>query len=201
MTPIWNLCLVLGFAVTNTPITDVKYSEQQARPVLTVLVLDRVGTDPTIRDIARAQAIRILDNAGVELRWIDANGVDAPHLPSTTTRYATVVIAKEVPGAWDTGHALGFAPVRTWPYPRAYVFTSLIKAYVQDFIQGDPGFPIILGHAIVHELGHLAIPGDAHGIDIMRHDWGFREWQEALGGTLLFDPGQARVLRQALQSN
>ena len=81
MTLIWNLYLVLGFTVTNTPITDVKYSGQQARPVLTVLVLDRVGIDPTIRDIARAQASRILDNAEVELRWIDSNGFEAPHLP------------------------------------------------------------------------------------------------------------------------
>jgi hypothetical protein len=202
VTPIWNLCLVLGFTVTNTPITDVKYSGQQARPVSTVLVLDRVGIDPTIRDIARAQAIRILDNAGVELRWIDSNGFEDPHLPSTTKRFATIVIAKEAPGDWPTRHAMGFAPVRTGPYPRAYVFFSLIDAYVQHFtVQGKSAFGIILGHAIVHELGHLVIPGDAHGNGIMRHSWGFREWQEAQEGTFLFDPSQARVLRKTLQSN
>src|SRR5262249_48001306 len=137
--PMWTtLCLVSGFAVINTPITDAKDATKLAKPLLTVVVLDQVGIDPTIRDIARAQAIRILNNAGVELRWIDANGFEDPHLPSTTKRYATIVIAKEAPSGWTTRHAMGFAPVRTGPYRRAYVFFSMINAYVQNFtIQGN----------------------------------------------------------------
>jgi hypothetical protein len=200
VTPILALYLVLGFPVA--PITDAKYAVKQAKPVLTMLVRDLVGIDSTIRNVARTQAVRILDAAGVELRWIDANGSEDPHFPSTTKSYVTVVIAAEPPSGWTSRDAAGFAPARTGPYPRAYVFTSLIKASIKGFeIPNEWAFGIILGHTIVHELGHLVIPGDAHGDGIMRPHWGYREWQEALEGVLLFAPSQAQVLQHALQSN
>jgi hypothetical protein len=206
VTPIWTLYLVLGFSVADVSITDAKYPAKQARPVLTMLVRDLVGIDPAIRDIARSHAIEILNRAGVELRWIDANGTEDPNLASTTKSYATVVIAKEAPSGWTSPDAMGFAPARNGPYPRAYVFTSLVRTFVSAFVdefksQGKSAFGIILGHAIVHELGHLLIPGDAHGDGIMRPNWAYREWVEALQGSLLFAPSQAQLIRQTLQSN
>jgi hypothetical protein len=201
VTPIWTLCLFLGFSATDVSRTDAKYAAKPAKPVLTLLVRDLVGIDPTIRNIARAQAIEILNRAGVELRWIDANGSEDPHFPSTLKHYTVVVAAEPVSGG-NSRDAMGFAPARTGPFPKAYVFTSLINVFLQNFtIQDKSAFGIILGHTIVHELGHLVIPGDAHGYGIMRPDWGYREWQEALEGSLLFEPGQAQLLRQTLQSN
>jgi hypothetical protein len=44
------------------------------------------------------------------------------------------------------------------------------------------------------------IPGDAHGQGIMGPNWGYRQWQEALKGSLLFAHSHARALRKALQS-
>jgi hypothetical protein len=195
--------LVLGFFAPNISITDAKYSVPQANPVLTVLVRDLVRIDPAIRDIARNQATGILTRAGVELRWIDATGVEDPHLLSTTTKnYVTVVIAKQAPSGWTSPDAMGFAPARYGPYPRAYVFYGLVDVFVRTFnSRSKSAFGIILGHAIVHELGHLLIPGDAHGDGIMRSIWAYREWVEALQGTLLFDPSHAQVIRQTLQSN
>ena len=207
VTPIWTLCLFLGFSMTDILRTDAKYAAKPAKPVLTLLVRDLVGIDPTIRNVARAQAIGILNSAGVELRWIDANGVEDPHLLSTTTKsYVTVVIFQQAPSGWASPDAMGFAPARTGPYPRAYVVTSLIDAFLKNFTTQDTildksAFGIILGHTIVHELGHLVIPGSAHGYGIMRPHWGYREWQEAFEGSLLFDPSQAQLLRQTLQSN
>lgn len=201
MTPIWTLCLVLGFSVAHASITDTKYAAKPAKPVLTVLVRDMVGMDPAIRNIAKTQAIGILNAAGIELRWIDANGSEDPHIPPPTKIY-TVVIFSEPPSGWTSPDALGFAPARTGPHPRAYVFYSLINVYLKNFTdQTKSAFGIILGHTIVHELGHLVIPGDAHGNGIMRPNWRYREWQEAQEGALLFEPSQARVLRQMLQSN
>jgi hypothetical protein len=96
---------------------------------------------------------------------------------------------------------MGFAPTRTGRYPRAYVFTALIDRFVHNFTNDKkPAYGIVLGHAIVHELGHLLIPGDAHGNGIMRSSWAYREWQQALEGTLFFDPSHARALREALNS-
>jgi hypothetical protein len=114
----------------------------------------------------------------------------------------TVVIAAEPPSGLTSSGVMGLAPVRTGPYLRVYVFTNSINAFLQTYTsQTKWDFGIILGHTIVHELGHLLIPGEAHGNGIMRHNWRYREWQEAQAGTLLFPSNQARVLRQMLQSN
>jgi hypothetical protein len=193
--------LVFGFSQTDTLITGAEYSMPQPRPVLTVVVRDLVGLDPAVRNIAKTQTIGILNRAGVELRWIDANGSEDPHLRSATKSYVTIVIAKHSPTRRTTLDAMGFAPARTGPYPRAYVFSSVVDAFLNNFaFETESAFAIILAHGIAHELGHLLIPGDAHGDGIMRPNWGYREWMEALQGSLLFVPSQARVLQQSLQS-
>ena len=199
MTSIWTLSLILGLSLADAPITDAKHSLPQPKPVLTVLVRDLVGIDPAIRNIAKTQAIRILNQAGIELRWIDANSSEDPnHL--TSTSYLTVVIAAQPPTGWTKRDAMGFAPTRTGPYRRAYVFSTMITAFLHSFTpQSQSNYGIVLGHAIAHELGHLLILGDAHGVGIMRANWAYREWEQALEGTLLFVPNHARALREGLQ--
>jgi hypothetical protein len=131
------------------------------------------------------------------LRWIDANGSEDPNLPSAT--YVTVVIATQAPTGWTTRDAMGFAPARTGPSRRAFVFSSLITEFLQNFTyQNQSDYGIVLGHAIAHELGHLLISGDAHGEGIMRPNWGYQEWKQALEGTLLFVPTQVPALRKGL---
>src|SRR5262249_34327217 len=156
---------------------------------LTVLVRDLVDTDPAIRNIAKAETTRILDKAGIELRWIDADGSEDPHFSSAMKSYVTVVIAQHSPTGWTGSDAMGFAPAPTGPYLRAYVFSDLIGVFLRKFtIQDKTAFGIILGHAIAHELGHLVIPGNAHGNGIMRPQWAYQEWQQAQEGMLLFIP-------------
>jgi hypothetical protein len=59
--------------------------------------------------------------------------------------------SSEPPSGWTSPDALGFAPARTGPYPRAYVFYSLINVYLKNFTeQTKSAFGIILGHTIVH---------------------------------------------------
>ena len=198
VTSIWTLSLILGLSIADAPITDAKHSLRQPKPVLTVLVRDLVGIDPAIRNIARTQAIRILNHAGIELRWIDANSSEDPNL--TSTSYLTVVIAAQPPAGWTTQDTMGLAPTRTGPYRRAYVFSTMITAFLHSFTpESQSNYGIVLGHAIAHELGHLLISGDAHGVGIMRPDWAYREWEQALEGTLLFVPNLWQALRDGLQ--
>jgi len=201
VTSIWIVGLILSLSAAEGPLADAKLSLHQRKPVLTLVVRDLVDTDPAIRKIAGAEAIRILNKAGIEVLWIDANGFEDPHFPSVTKSYLTVVIAGQAPSGWTKPDAMGFAPARTGPYPRAYVFCDLISVFLRNFtIQDKTTFGIVLGHAIAHEIGHLMIPGDAHGGGIMRPYWAYREWQQALEGSLLFAPSHAAALREALQS-
>jgi hypothetical protein len=189
VTPVWIVSLILGLSATE--------ELQQQKPVLTLVVRDLVDTDQATRNIAKAETMRILQKAGIDLQWIDANGSEDP-FPSVTKSHFTVVIAEQPPKGWTSSDAMGFAPASTG---RAYVFTALIDVFLHKFtIQNKSAFGIVLGHAIAHELGHLLIPGDAHGNGIMRSSWAYREWQQAQEGTLLFFPSHARAIRQALQS-
>jgi hypothetical protein len=192
VTPVWIVSLILGLSAT--------VELQQQKPVITLVVRDLVDTDQATRNIAKAETVRILQKAGIGLQWIDANGSEDP-FPSVKKSYFTVVIAEQPPKGWTSSDAMGFAPARTGPYPRAYVFTALIDVFLHKFtIQNNSASGIVLGHAIAHELEHLLIPGDAHGNGIMRPSWAYREWQQAQEGALLFGPGHARAIRQALQS-
>src|SRR5215471_14187595 len=94
---IWTVGLILGLSITDATFTNSKHLLPQPKPVLIVLVRDLVGTDPATRNIARTEAIRILDKAGIELRWIHANGTEDPRFPSTTVSYVTVVISPQPP--------------------------------------------------------------------------------------------------------
>jgi hypothetical protein len=165
-----------------------------------LVVRDLVGIDLPTRNIARAHVVRILKSAGVELRWVDAAGSDDPNV--TSTNYLTVVIAAQSPTGATTWDIMGFA-LRTGSYPRAYVFHDLVRSFVRNFKPSDPresSVGVILGHAIAHELGHLLIPGDAHGAGIMRANWSRKEWNEALEGALLFHPDDVKTIQQQLRS-
>jgi len=141
-----------------------------------------------------------MKEAGIELRWIDATATADPTLSFSMKNYVTIVVTAQPLNGQTTVHAMGFAPVRTGPYPRAYVFSTLVNAFLQKFkIESRSSFGIVLGHAIAHELGHLLIAGDAHGEGVMRPNWAYQEWQLALEGTLLFVPAHARAMREGLQ--
>jgi hypothetical protein len=197
----WTLTLLLALSVNKGSLIDAKLSSQQPKPVLNVVVRDLIGMDPSSQNVARAETVRIMKEAGIELRWIDATATADPTLSFSMKHYVTIVVTAQPLNGQTTVHAMGFAPVRTGPYPRAYVFSTLVNAFLQKFkIESRSSFGIVLGHAIAHELGHLVIPGEAHGQGIMKPYWGYQEWQEALEGSLLFAPHHAQALRKALQS-
>jgi len=116
--------------------------------------------------------------------------------------YFVVVVSPKAQKGQDTFGTMGFA-IRSGPHPRAYVFYDLVRSFVRNFRPSDPGessMGVILGHAIAHEVGHLLIPGDAHGAGIMRANWAYTEWREALAGALLFHPDDVKVIQEQLRS-
>lgn len=200
VTSLCTVSLILACSITDATFADAKHSLQQPKPVLTLVVRDLAGIDLPTRNIAKAQVVRILESAGVELQWIDAAGSEDPNL--TSPRYLTVVIAAQSPTGSTTWDVMGFA-LRAGSYPRAYVFYDLVRLFVKNFTPSDPrqsSMGVILGHAIAHELGHLLIPGEAHGAGIMRRNWSYTEWREAAAGALLFHPEDVKAIQKQLRS-
>ena len=62
--------------------------------------------------------------------------------------------------------------------------------------------PILLGHVIAHEIGHLLLGTNAHSwMGIMRSQWQGEELQSIAMGKLLFTPPQIESLKARLSAS
>jgi len=62
--------------------------------------------------------------------------------------------------------------------------------------------PILLGHVIAHEIGHLLQGTNAHSwMGIMRSQWQGEELQSIAMGNLLFTPPQIESLKARLSAS
>jgi hypothetical protein len=60
--------------------------------------------------------------------------------------------------------------------------------------------PIILGCVIAHEIGHLLLGTNSHsGSGVMQQRWERRQIRQAMTGTLLFTPKQAKLIQAEMQ--
>jgi hypothetical protein len=176
-----------------------KQTAQQQQPKITLAVCDQVRIASQTWLTAKQQSIRILASAGVDVVWIDTTKSSC--MVDALGAYFVVVVSPRAQKGLDTFGTMGFA-IRSGPHPRAYVFYDLVRSFVRNFKPSDPGessMGVILGHAIAHEVGHLLIPRDAHGAGIMRANWAYTEWREALAGVLLFHPDDVKVIQEQLR--
>jgi hypothetical protein len=190
-----NASLALGVVLTLFS------SEQRPRPQITLAVCDRAGIAIGTWRTAKQQAIRILDSAGIDVLWIETSAKNGCAVDSSDA-YFVVIVSRNAPKDLVRFDTMGFA-LRTGAHPRAYVFYDLVRSFVRNFNPSDPkesSGGVILGHAIAHELGHTLIPGDAHGAGIMRANWAYTEWREALGGVLLFHPDDVKAMQEQIRS-
>src|SRR5262249_53925858 len=195
-----ELGIVLGLVLLGPRKVDAKQTGAQSRPQITLAVCDQVGIALERWLTAKLESIRILGSAGVDVVWIDTTKKSC--MVESVDAYFVVVVSPKAPKGQLTFGTMGFA-LRTGPHPRAYVFYDLVRSFVRSFKPSDPqesSMGVILGHAIAHEVGHLLIPRDAHGAGIMRANWAYTEWREALAGALLFHPDDVKVIQEQLRS-
>jgi len=179
---------------------------------MTLVVRDQANVNPESLAAANKIVNRVMGDAGFDVAWIDAgellNADLAPVLDSsrqnrlpTNGYFAVVVTPLAMEGSSKT--EAGFAAVTNGPYRRAYVFYDRVKTFSDTLepIPNSKSVGVVLGHVIAHELGHLLIPGNAHTpVGIMRGEWDYKQWKMAAAGTLLFDPAQAKLMRDQFQA-
>ena len=74
-------------------------------------------------------------------------------------------------------------------------YPAVVEAATSD----RPEISAILGAAIMHELGHLLLGGNAHSAHgVMNGHWGRGQFEQIAIGELTFTPEQARKMRDAL---
>jgi hypothetical protein len=112
-------------------------------------------------------------------------------------------------GAADVRLRILSLPARNGFLDTAYGFAvvpALASVYyesVMDFAKYDQTafeLPVVLGCAIVHEIGHLLLGSNSHSaIGVMCAHWERKHIREALMGAMVFTPEQARLMQAEMR--
>ena len=207
--------LTLGFIVT-TGLTGLGQSAAAASPetslTVTIHVNNFAGVDHKTLIEAENVATGIFRKAGLQTRWINpAVSSEDGQEKSTAERMSNLshiqVIILPPLMAERLGlpnNVMGLAPGAEPDRQRAYVFYDKVKALAESQMRtrisgGVSTYAIrvqILGHAIVHEIGHLLLNLESHSdTGIMRANWDLKQLQDACYGYLVFTPPQAEAIR------
>ena len=147
---------------------------------------------------ARQEADRILDSAGVHVEWCDckpSKSFDEACFPSGPGTLQLRLLSAEAEAKFR-GIAYGFA------LPKKSPVFGLFAAVFPSRVFGlstrnkiDAG--MVMGHVIVHEIGHLLLGANEHAVDgIMKAGWEMEDLRRLRCGTLLFLPKQAEIMRR-----
>jgi hypothetical protein len=161
----------------------------------------------TALSVAGREFSRILRSAGISVSLdyvIDINPPGARTRPRCSIpanfegRYFQVVLVSEAPSSVGVD-AMGYAVVGA--QPRAVVSLDVVRNFVKRHWPGSRGdLPVLLGHVIAHEVGHLLLPSRPHTrFGIMSTGWGAPQAADAASGTLLFRKDEARVMQEGLR--
>lgn len=208
--------LTLGFIVTSG-LTGLGQSAAAASPetslTVTIHVCNFAEVDHKTLIEAENVAAGIFRKAGLETRWINP-APSSEHGQEKSTAERTLNLSHiqlNILPRWMAerlglpNNVMGLAPGTEPDRQRVYVFYEKVKALAESQmrIRGSGGISTyairveILGHAIVHEIGHLLLNLESHSdTGIMRANWDLNQLQAACYGYLVFTPPQAQALRR-----
>jgi hypothetical protein len=195
---VMGLVGAMGLAVSETVFAGVA----GASPTIRVRVDNYTQASREILAEAEREASRIFSEAGLKVVWLDC-----PPRPSTAvpqdpcqerleaTDISLRVLAEPAQNRFqDT--VFGFAV-----HP---VLASVYYDYVLHRARsGDAEFevPVILGCVMAHEIGHLLLgPNSRSSSGVMQTRWERKQIRQAMTGTLLFTPEQAKLIQAETQT-
>jgi hypothetical protein len=177
-------------------------SGADSSPTIRIRVNNYTHATPAMLAGAEREAGLILGKAGLQTVWLDcpaghstADPQDPCREPLEDTDIALRVLSQSSQNKFqDT--AFGFAVVP--------VLASVYYYYVAHLARSDNAefeIPIILGCVIAHEIGHLLLGSNSHSVSgIMQGHWERRQIRQAVTGTLLFTPEQAKLIQGEAQT-
>jgi hypothetical protein len=189
---------VVGFAFQETVFARVT----DPSPTITVRVDNYSQASPAILGGGEREADRILGKAGLRTVWLDcraghstAVSQDPCREPLEATDIVLRVFSEPTRKRFqDT--AFGFAVV---PVVASVYYDYALRRAKSDDAEFE--VPIILGCVIAHEVGHLLLGSNSHsGSGIMQRRWERKEMRQAMTGTLLFTPEQAKLIQAETQT-
>lgn len=172
--------------------------EDKPCPVVTVRVYDYAQASHGTMSRAESEAGRIIGSTGVTAAWLDCL---APRVPSQLASEQTSPdCGGPVSGATIVLRILPLStPANTafrdtmFGYADGSALASLFYARVEDLARGVVGdeteIPVMLGHAMAHEIGHLLLGSASHSkTGIMCGQWNGKYLRRALYGATSLQP-------------
>jgi hypothetical protein len=141
---------------------------------------------------AEGEAARLFLQAGVEPIWVACplSQQEIDQYPKCHETKGLILNIRPEPGlkTAQRNHEFGFATQTT-----AYVFAGSLEGIVQS---GVVSWPVVLGHVVAHEIGHMLLGADSHSPDgVMRSRLGPEDWRRASVGQLSFNASQRERIR------
>jgi hypothetical protein len=173
-----------------------------AEPIL-ILVHNYANVDPTVLKQAERSAARVLGTAGVQVKWLDcpetSQALEQCQNPPDPPVLALELLPASASRRGAPSGSLGFAIP---PEPGQFgSFAGVFYDRVRNLSSRGFSEPVILGHAMAHEIGHLLLRIEGHSDSgIMKAEWHPRELQRAENGTLGFDGAQRNSITQTLKA-
>ncbi len=170
---------------------------------ITVRLYDYAGVEDKVLEAARRQAAVILTQAGVRTRWEQCrtSSAGANRSASCAQHAGEAVIqlrihpremAKKIAGkGMEFGYSLpsqdGFGII-------AGVYADRTRDLAKQL---GASLPLILGHTMAHEIGHLLLGSNSHAkAGIMRPTWGDRDLRLAHTGAFGFTQSQSKRMQR-----
>jgi hypothetical protein len=153
-----------------------------------VHVYNYAGVPDRLIDEAEREASRLFSRSDIRPLW-----VSCPLSPECgATRGLTVNLIPSPSEKAEGRHPFGYALGTT-----AWVAPGNLRQVVDA--QLAP-FPVVLGHVMAHELGHLLLGENSHAEGgVMQARYGIREWQRAARGQMYFSSGEGEKLRDSVR--
>jgi hypothetical protein len=151
---------------------------------------------------AQTEAARILKTGGADVNWIICEQEPKKSKECSTslespdsTELVLLLLPSGATRRLAQADSMGFAIL-----PERGLFGSFAGIFcdrLQQLRSGHLSKPVLLGHVIAHELGHLLLGEDGHALDnIMKPEWDHKQIAKATLGILGFFTAERRLIEE-----
>jgi hypothetical protein len=173
-------------------------------PRVTVNIYNDAGVAEPILAQGRREATRIFQRAGVKIMWVDCSRPEGESMGRSTCQTPmnrSHLAVRIVPWSSKSSDVVFGDAFLSSDGEGTYsdVFYDSVTKHHEEW---HVCIPVLLGHVIAHEIGHLLLGANAHSwMGIMRSQWQGEELQSIAMGRLLFTPAQVESLKDRLSAS
>jgi hypothetical protein len=195
--------LTISLCLSLFPPTTMPFAHPGESASLQVSVFNDAGISPSVVTSAESQASRVFQEAGISIHWLNCSQKSAVSAELARCAEANfpchlhLHLIKASRGLNPATLGVSFLSANGAGCC-ADLFDASVKALALS--SGIP-LPVVLGHAMAHELGHVLLGTNSHSVNgLMRSHWDWENLQSAQRGELLFLRPEAAQIRNRFRN-